>query len=254
MIRIENLSKRFDDVLVLKAINLHVRDKETLAIVGFSGAGKSVTLKHIVRLLTPDRGRVLVDGEVISEASGHRLEELRNRFGVLFQSAALLEWLSVAENVALPLREKTNLSDRQIMALVREKLAMVGLEGGDLDKAPSEISGGMRKRVGLARAIVTDPDIILYDEPTSGLDPVTSRHIDDLIHRLCLELGVTSVVVTHDLTSALTIGSRIAMLHQGRVIEVAKPKDFIKSKRPEVQEFLAAQYITKRGPWEKEHS
>jgi len=250
MIRLEKVSKRLGGTLVLKAIDLHVKTGETLVIVGFSGAGKSVTIKHMIGMLTPDRGRVLIGDEVISETSGRALQRLRRRFGVLFQSAALLEWMSAAENVALPLREKTKMSEEEIAAAVHEKLAMVGLEEDD-DKSPSELSGGMRKRVGLARAIVTNPEIILYDEPTSGLDPVTSRAIDALINRLREQLGVTSVVVTHDLMSALAIGSRIAMLHEGRIVELAEPQEFIRSQEPEVQRFLEAQYITKHGPWER---
>ncbi|MBN1674068.1 MAG: ATP-binding cassette domain-containing protein [Kiritimatiellae bacterium] len=250
MIRLEKVSKRLGAALVLKAVDLHIEERETFVIVGSSGAGKSVTLKHMVGLLTPDSGRVLVGDRVISEASGRALEQLRGQFGVLFQSGALLEWLTVGENVALPLREKTKLPEDAITARVQEKLSMVGLEH-DHHKMPSELSGGMRKRVGLARAIVTNPRIILYDEPTSGLDPVTSRLIDELINRLRRELEVTSVVVTHDLMSALSIGTRIAMLHQGRIVEIADPQAFVRSAEPEVQRFLEAQYITRRGSWER---
>ncbi|MEI6563798.1 MAG: ABC transporter ATP-binding protein [bacterium] len=250
MIQLENVTKILGTRHVLDGVNLKVLKGETLAIVGPSGTGKSVTLKHMVRLMTPDEGRVVVDGRVVSEASGKELESIRDKFGVLFQGGALLEWLNVAENVALPLREKTRLSDEEIMAKVMEKLEMVGLEK-DSEKFPAEISGGMRKRVGLARAIVTKPDIILYDEPTSGLDPVSSRMIDRLIDDLRKELGVTSVVVTHDLHSALSIATRIAMLTQGKIIELATPADFVKSQHEEVQQFLEAQFITVRGEWEK---
>ena len=204
----------------------------------------------MIRLMTPDEGRVVVDGDVVSEAAGKNLERIRDKFGVLFQGGALLEWLNVGENVALPLREKTKLTEDEIEAKVMEKLAMVGLEK-DLEKYPSEISGGMRKRVGLARAIVMDPQIILYDEPTSGLDPVSSRMIDRLIDHLKNELGVTSVVVTHDLHSALSIGTRIAMLSGGKIVEMAVPGDFVKSQVEEVQQFLESQFITVRGEWEK---
>ena len=250
MITLENVSKMLGTRRVLDGVNLEVRKGETMVIVGPSGTGKSVTLKHMVRLMTPDEGRVVVDGQVVSEASGEVLEKIRDKFGVLFQNGALLEWLNVGENVALPLREKTKLSEEEIQAKVIEKLSMVGLDK-DTEKFPSEISGGMRKRVGLARAIVMDPEIILYDEPTSGLDPVSSRMIDKLIEHLRKELGVTSVVVTHDLHSALSIGTRIAMLTGGKVVELADPAEFVKSEREEVQQFLEAQFITVRGEWEK---
>jgi phospholipid/cholesterol/gamma-HCH transport system ATP-binding protein len=250
MIRMENVTKILGERRVLDGVNLEVRRGETLFVVGPSGTGKSVTLKHMIRLMTPDEGRVVVDGDVVSEAAGKNLERIRDKFGVLFQGGALLEWLNVGENVALPLREKTKLTEDEIEAKVMEKLAMVGLEK-DLEKYPSEISGGMRKRVGLARAIVMDPQIILYDEPTSGLDPVSSRMIDRLIDHLKNELGVTSVVVTHDLHSALSIGTRIAMLTGGKIVELAVPGDFVKSQVEEVQQFLESQFITVRGEWEK---
>jgi phospholipid/cholesterol/gamma-HCH transport system ATP-binding protein len=250
MIKLENVTKILGERRILDGVNLEVRRGETLFVVGPSGTGKSVTLKHMIRLMTPDEGRVVVDGEVVSEAAGKDLERIRDKFGVLFQGGALLEWLNVAENVALPLREKTKLSEDEIDAKVMEKLTMVGLEK-DMVKYPSEISGGMRKRVGLARAIVMDPQIILYDEPTSGLDPVSSRMIDRLIDHLKNELGVTSVVVTHDLHSALSIGTRIAMLTGGKIVELATPGDFVKSQVDEVQQFLESQFITVRGEWEK---
>ncbi|MEI6515574.1 MAG: ABC transporter ATP-binding protein [bacterium] len=250
MIQLENVTKILGERRILDGVNLAIRKGETMVIVGPSGTGKSVTLKHMVRLMTPDEGRVVVDGQIISDAAGKALEQLRDKFGVLFQGGALLEWLNVGENVALPLREKTRLTEDEIQARVLEKLSMVGLEK-DMEKFPSEISGGMRKRVGLARAIVTNPEIILYDEPTSGLDPVSSRMIDRLIEQLRKELGVTSVVVTHDLHSALSIGTRIAMLTRGRIVELAEPADFVKSQQEDVQQFLESQFITIRGEWEK---
>lgn len=250
MITLEHVTKMLGGRRVLDGVDLEVRRGETLVVVGPSGTGKSVTLKHMVRLMTPDEGRVVVDGETVSEAAGTALERIREKFGVLFQGGALLEWLNVGENVALPLREKTTLKEGEIQDKIRDKLRLVGLEG-DMEKYPSEISGGMRKRVGLARAIVRDPQIILYDEPTSGLDPVSSRTIDRLIESLRQELGVTSVVVTHDLHSALSIGTRIAMLHSGRICELATPDAFVRSESPEVQQFLEAQFITRRGDWEK---
>ncbi len=235
---------------VLDGLDFEIQKGETFVIVGPSGTGKSVTLKHMVRLLTPDDGSIYVGDECINEATGSDLDRLRERFGYLFQGGALLAWLSVGENIALPLREKTDLSEEEIQARVASTLEMVEMSG-DVDKHPSEISGGMRKRAGLARAIVTEPDIVLYDEPTSGLDPVTSRTIDALIAQLQAELGVTSVVVTHDLHSALSIGSRIALLHKGRVTELATPEEFVKSDNEEVQSFLRSQFITQEGSWER---
>lgn len=251
MIRFERVVKRLGQRNVLDGVDFEINPGETFIICGPSGTGKSVTLKHMVRLLTPDSGRVVVGDDCVSEAQGRALETIRSRFGVLFQSGALLQWLSVAENVALPLREHTHKGDAEIEMLVREKLRMVELEDA-YDKQPADLSGGMRKRVALARAIITEPKIILYDEPTSGLDPVTSRTIDQLIDNMRKQLGVTSVVVTHDLHSALAIGTRIAMLNAGKVVEVSAPSEFVKSKNEVVRGFLNAQYITRRGEWEED--
>lgn len=250
MIRFEKVSKKLGRRWVLDEADFEIRKGETFVIVGSSGMGKSVSLKHMLRLLTPDRGQVWVGDECVSEASGKDLERIRARFGVLFQSGALLQWMSCGENVGLPMREHTNMANKEIDELAREKLRLVQLEDA-FDKMPADISGGMRKRVALARAIITKPDIVLYDEPTSGLDPVTSRTIDKLIDNLRKELGVTSVVVTHDLHSALAIASRIAMLNDGKIIECSAPEEFIKSENEIVRGFLDAQYITRRGGWEK---
>ena len=250
ILRFDSVTKVFGSRAVLDGMTFSIRRGETFVIVGPSGTGKSVTLKHMVRLLTPDDGSIYVDDTCINESSGRDLSALRERFGYLFQGGALLAWLSVGENIALPLREKTKLGEDEIQAKVRRVLSMVEMSDA-YDKHPSDISGGMCKRAGLARAIVTEPDIILYDEPTSGLDPVTSRTIDALIENLRKELGVTSVVVTHDLHSALSIGSRIAMIHSGKVVELSTPEEFIKSKNEEVQKFLMSQYITQRGSWER---
>ena len=243
MIRFESVTKQFGRRKVLDEISFEIREGEVFVIVGASGTGKSVTLKHMVRLLTPNAGRVMIDDVVINHAYGRELERVRERFGYLFQGGALLAWMNVFDNVALPLREKTRMGKDEIARKVRETLAMVGLEN-DGDKMPSEISGGMQKRAGLARAIVRDPEIVLYDEPTSGLDPVTARMIDQLIARLNRQIGITSVVVTHDLHSALTIGDRIAMLKNGKVAELSTPAEFRKSRNPAVREFLDAQFIT----------
>lgn len=250
MIRFEHVTKRLGNRNVLDDCCFEVANGEIFVIVGFSGAGKSVTLKHMVRLLTPDSGKVWVGDDAVSEASGPDLERIRARFGYLFQSGALLQWLDVGQNVGLPLREHTKMKDEEIDALAMEKLKLVNLEEA-WDKMPDSISGGMRKRVALARALVTKPEILLYDEPTSGLDPVTSRQIDTLIDDTRKQTGVTSIVVTHDLHSALAIGTRIAMLCEGQIIELSTPEDFVKSKNSMVQSFLEAQYITRAGDWEK---
>lgn len=250
MIRLEEVSKSFGPNVVLDRVSLAIERGETLFVVGPSGTGKSVMLKHMIRLLTPDAGRVVVGDDVISEATGGELARIRDRFGVLFQSGALMQWLSVFENVALPLRERTEMAESEICERAGVCLELVGLaEHGE--KYPDEISGGMRKRVGLARALVLKPEILLYDEPTSGLDPVSARAIDALIDDTRRKLGVTSVVVTHDLHSALSVATRIAMLTKGRIIELATPQEFIRSRRPEVMEFLESQYITREGVWER---
>lgn len=242
MIKFENVVKTFSGTPVLRGFNLHIHKGETISLVGTSGAGKSVTLKHMVRLLTPTTGDVLIDGTAINQLAGEELSAIRARFGYLFQSAALLQWLTVYENVALPLRENTNLKEKVIHDKVTSVLEKVGLTEA-AEKLPASISGGMQKRAGLARAVVTEPDILLYDEPTSGLDPVTSRTIDELIHKLKKDLGVTSVVVTHDMISALTVSDRIAMLHKGEVVEVSPPRDFLHSENEIVRGFLDSQCI-----------
>ena len=242
MIRFEHVTKRFGRKTVLDDASYEIETGETFVIVGLSGAGKSVSLRHMIRLLTPEAGRVWVGDDCVSEADGARLEKILRRFGVLFQGSALLQWLNVEDNVCLPLRQTTNRPDAEIRRIAAEKLALVGLEGAG-DKLPADISGGMRKRVGLARAIATQPEIILYDEPTSGLDPLISRQIDLLIDDLRRRLGVTSVVVTHDLYSALGIGTRVAMLHEGRFVVCAPPAEFVASEHPVVRDFLRAQGI-----------
>jgi phospholipid/cholesterol/gamma-HCH transport system ATP-binding protein len=250
MIRFENITKVLGRKAVLNNISFDIGEGETFVIVGLSGAGKSVTLKHMIRLMQPDSGNIYIDDENIVDLERAALRRVRQKFGVLFQSAALLQWMSVRDNVALPLREHTALADEEILRQVDEKLDMLSL-GDAGDKFPSDISGGMQKRVGLARAIIMNPQIVLYDEPTSGLDPVTSRKIDDLIVDMRDRLGITSVVVTHDLHSALSIGTRIMMLHEGHIVENATPEGFIHSADPTVQSFLASQYITRKGKWEE---
>ncbi len=241
MIELRDVHKSLGGREVLRGVSLEVQRGETVVIVGPSGTGKSVTLQHMVGLLTPDRGEVLVEGLNVHAATGRALEKIRDRFGVLFQSGALINWMTVYDNVALPLYEKTNLGDAEIEQRVSEALALVGLEDAG-PKMPAELSGGMRKRAGLARAIIHNPSIVLYDEPTSGLDPVMSRKIDALILDLRARLGVTSVVVTHDLRSAFTVGDRVAMLSGGRIVEIADPESFRRSNNPVIREFVDAQF------------
>lgn len=258
MIRFDNVVKRFDGREVLSGVSFTVAKGEILALVGPSGTGKTVLLKHLVRLLTPTSGRVLLEDEDISAASGSRLERIRERFGYLFQGGALLGWMTVAENVALPLREKTRLGDDEIARRVADALEAVDMADA-ADRLPAEISGGMQKRAGLARAIVRNSDIVLYDEPTSGLDPVTSVTINRLIERLNRERGITSIVVTHDIQNALLFAGRILMLKAGRVVECSTPERFVASANPDVRDFLDAQFITETGfrhmkaEYEKKH-
>ena len=223
-IEFKNVYKSFGDDKILDGVSFAVEKGEIFSIVGPSGTGKSVTLKHIVGLLSPD------DGEI---------EVKSDKIGYLFQGGALMAWLTVAENVALPLVETTSLSREKIDAKVEAALSAVGLSDA-ADKYPSEISGGMQKRAGLARAIVRESDIVLYDEPTSGLDPVTAESINRLIVRLNSERGVTSVVVTHDLASALKMSARVMLLKDGKVIECAPPQAFQKSTNSAVMSFIAA--------------
>lgn len=241
MIELRGIEKELGGKPVLRGLDLKVEAGRTMVIVGPSGTGKSVTLQHILGLLKPDCGEVLVDGEDIQRVRGKRLDALREKFGVLFQSGALINWMTVFDNVALPLMEKTDMSYAEIRAAVQEQLDMLELRDVE-DKMPSELSGGMRKRVGLARAIIRHPSIVLYDEPTSGLDPVLSRSIDRLIRDLQRRLQVTSVVVTHDLVSAFAVGDDIAMLHEGRIVATGAPDEFFQSRHPFVQEFIAAQF------------
>lgn len=224
VIEFRNVSKRLGGAPVLDGLTFSVGKGEIFSVVGPSGTGKSVTLKHIVGLMYPDSGEVVTSTDHI---------------GYLFQSGALLAWMTVYENVALPLVETTKLSDGEIDTKVMDALRAVGLEG-DAEKYPSEISGGMQKRAGLARAIVCDAEVILYDEPTSGLDPVTSAHIMRLIRDMRDKRGVTSVVVTHDLASAIKTSDRIMLVSGGRAVVCATPAEFAASRDPQVVEFLSA--------------
>ncbi len=215
-IRLTNVFRAFGDNRVLRGLDLEVMDGETLRVIGFSGAGKSVVLKHIVGLIRPDSGDVVVDGQNLSELDVEELNELRRDVGYVFQFAALFDSMNVADNVAMGLRRVPGMYEEEIDSRVRDCLALVDLDGIE-DRYPSQLSGGMLKRAGLARAIATKPKYLLYDEPTTGLDPVTVTVIDRLILRMKEELGVTGIVITHDMASAYRISDRIAMLHDGRI-------------------------------------
>lgn len=216
MIEIDSISKSFDGVPALQDVSLDIWDNETFCIIGRSGSGKSVLLRHILKLVLPDEGRVLIDGAPLDELTYGELRELRRKFGVLFQQGALFDSMSALENVAFPLSTFSELSDEEINARAEECLRLVDLPDKG-DRLPSELSGGQQKRVGLARAIAVEPEYLLYDEPTSGLDPETSRTIDELIARLGREIECTSVVVSHDIHSVLRIADRVAFLHEGRL-------------------------------------
>jgi len=242
MIEIIDLHKSFGDHPVLRGVNLTVEKGESMTVIGGSGSGKSVLIKHIIGLLFPDKGRVIVDGQVINKLDEFGLNEVRKKFGMLFQMAALFDSLSVWENVGFSLKQHTKLSDREIRKIATEKLALVGLKDVE-DKMPSELSGGMKKRVGLARAICMDAAIILYDEPTTGLDPITADSINDLIVDLRKKLGVTSVAITHDMQSAYKISDRIAMLYKGEIQEIGTPDQIRNTENPIVRQFITGSAV-----------
>lgn len=237
-IQIERLARSFDGHSVLNGVDLDVEGGESIVVIGQSGCGKSVLLKHLVRLMDPDQGRILLDGIDISTLRGRQLTKLRSRIGMLFQSAALFDSLTVAENVGLGLKESRMYSKAEIDDIVAEKLEMVGL-GSAADKLPADLSGGMRKRAGLARAIASSPELLLYDEPTTGLDPITADLINDLIVDLNQKLKVTSLAVTHDMVSAYKIADRIIMLYEGKVEFDGTPDEIRGSSNPVVRQFIS---------------
>jgi phospholipid/cholesterol/gamma-HCH transport system ATP-binding protein len=237
MIEIIDLHKAFAENSVLKGVNLTINTGETMTIIGRSGEGKSVLLKLIIGLLKPDRGMILVDGIDITRLNHNQIFNLRRRFGMLFQSSALLDSMTVDENVGLPLREHSGYPESKIRIIVAEKLAQVGLVNIE-NKKPAELSGGMKKRVGLARAIAMNPDYVLYDEPTTGLDPITADAINLLIIHLKNALNITSIAVTHDMVSAYKISDRMAMLHDGRIIFTGTPDEVRNCPDPVVQQFI----------------
>jgi len=237
MIEIINLCKSFNGHKVLDNLNLNISSGETTVVIGRSGCGKSVLLKHIIGLMKPDSGQILIDGRDVSKISDKELNLLRLKFGMLFQGAALFDSLNVLENVAFGMIEHTDASKEEILKRVKECLVLVGLKGIE-DKKPAELSGGMRKRVGLARAICMRPQIMLYDEPTTGVDPIMGDSINDLIVELHNKLKVTSIAVTHDMTSAYKIADRIAMLYNGQIIATGVPKEIVETKDPIVRQFI----------------
>jgi phospholipid/cholesterol/gamma-HCH transport system ATP-binding protein len=237
MIEIINLCKSFNSHQVLDNLNLTINSGETTVIIGRSGCGKSVLLKHIIGLLKPDSGQVIIDGKDATMMDEKELHALRLKFGMLFQGAALFDSLNVHDNVAFNLLEHANMKAAEIDKAVKESLALVGLKGIE-DKKPAELSGGMQKRVGLARAICMRPQIILYDEPTTGVDPIMGDAINDLIIELHNKLKITSIAVTHDMKSAYKIADRIAMLYNGRIITVGTPDEIENTKDPIVRQFI----------------
>jgi phospholipid/cholesterol/gamma-HCH transport system ATP-binding protein len=237
MIEIQDLHKSFGNKVVLAGLTLTIERGETMVVIGGSGSGKSVLLKHVIGLMKPDKGRVVVDGQEVGGLNETQLTDVRKKFGMLFQGAALFDSLSVWENVGFSLIQHSKLRPREIKDIAREKLALVGLKGVE-DLMPAELSGGMKKRVGLARAIAHDPQIMLYDEPTTGLDPIMADVINELIIRLKGQLKMTSIAITHDMTSAYKIADRIAMLYLGQIQEVGTPDDIRASRNPIVRQFI----------------
>ncbi|MBC7693757.1 MAG: ABC transporter ATP-binding protein [Methylotenera sp.] len=244
-IRLENVFKSFRGGRdqVLKGVNLDFPAGKLTYILGSSGAGKSVTLKHILGLLRPDSGSVWVEGKDMATLTGKELSQQRLHFGMLFQNAALFDDMTIFENVAFPLREHTKMTEQEISDEVKRALSVLGMPEG-YDKFPNELSGGMKKRVALARAIIRHPAILLYDEPTTGLDPVTRTTVDELIETLKRELGLTSIVISHDIPSALLLADQIAFLHKGEIVFWGTPKEFRKAEHPAIQAFLKAEQRT----------
>lgn len=237
VVQFEGISKLLAGRKILDKLTFDVREGETFVIIGYSGTGKSVTLRHMVGLMAPDEGSIRVEGEEITTMTRRELEIMRRKFGVLFQSGALIAWLTLFENVELPLLEHTKMSRKKRAEIVQQKLEIVNL-WQDREKYPAEISGGMKKRAGLARALALDPGIVLYDEPTSGLDPVIANEIDKLINSLKREHHMTQIVVTHDMNSAFEIGDRIGMFYKGSMIQIGTPEEIQTSSIPEVQHFI----------------
>jgi len=237
MIEIKDLRKSFESKVVLDGVDLTIEKGKITCIIGRSGEGKSVLIKHIIGLLRPDSGKIMLDDVDITALKEREFNEMRKRFGMLFQGAALFDSMTVAENVGFPLIEHTDLNDEDVLKIVKEKLRRVGLEGVEY-LMPAELSGGMKKRVGLARAIVMDPEIVLFDEPTAGLDPIMSDSIGDLVLETQRALQTTYIVITHDITLTYKIADKIAMLHEGRIIEQGSVEEMKSNQNPIVRQFL----------------
>jgi len=237
MLRLENVHKRYGDQEVLRGVSFHVKEGSVPTMIGRSGAGKSVLLRHLIGLEKPDSGSIFIDKEDITRMTARDLNRVRRRFGVLFQEAALFDSLSARENVAFPIREHLKLSEKEIQDLVDAKLAKVGMLR-DADKFPSELSGGMRKRTGLARALALDPEIVFFDEPTSGLDPITRGTIYRLIEGTHSEQSITYFIASHDIEGALEFSDEVMMLYQGRVIAHGTPEEIRNSTDPVVHQFI----------------
>jgi phospholipid/cholesterol/gamma-HCH transport system ATP-binding protein len=247
IIQLVDLHKSFGGNQVLQGINLEVPTGTTLVILGGSGSGKSVIMKHMIGLLKPDSGKVIIDGQDIVPFNDSQLGTVREKFGMVFQGAALFDSMNVYENVTFPLREhRKKMSEKEIRTLVDDKLAMLGLKDID-DKYPDELSGGMRKRVGLARAIILNPKIVLYDEPTTGLDPITTDYVDEMILAAKKHLGVSSVVISHDIASAFKVADQIAFLYQGVIVAKGTPSELRKFQHPKLQEFLGTWFGKNEG-------
>ena len=239
MIKVIDLHKTFRGQAVLKGVNLELETGRITTIIGGSGSGKTVLLKHLNALLRPDRGKVMVGGADITRLSDRELNDIRRKFGVLFQGAALLDSMTLYDNVAFPLREKTRMTEREIQKRAEERLDQVGLAGMGY-KYPAEVSGGMKKRAGLARALAMEPEIVLFDEPTTGLDPVLGKSIHDLIRKMHATFGFTGVIVSHDIPEVFQISDRVAMLANGVIVEVGSTQEFLASKNSLVRQFLQA--------------
>jgi phospholipid/cholesterol/gamma-HCH transport system ATP-binding protein len=236
-IRVVNLQKSFGENHVLRGVHLEIQQGESMVVIGGSGSGKTVLIKCIIGLIRPDGGEIYVDGLEITSLNERRLNEVRKKFGMLFQGGALFDSMKVWENVGFGLRQQTRLGEEEIRRIATEKLRLLGLKDVE-DLMPAELSGGMKKRVSLARAIALEPEMLLYDEPTAGIDPVVADAINELIIQMREKLNVTSIAITHDMKSAYKIGDRIAMLYQGKIIEVGTPDDIKNSPNPIVQQFI----------------
>ncbi|MDE2216671.1 MAG: ABC transporter ATP-binding protein [Planctomycetota bacterium] len=237
MIEVVDLYKSFNDHEVLKGVNLKVEKGQSLALIGGSGKGKSVLLKHIIGLTKPDRGKILIDNQDISRLRGKALKQLKERCGIVFQGGALFDSLTVFENIAFPLREKTKMKAQQIRDVVFTELARVGLSGAE-NKYPAEISGGMKKRVALARCLVMNPEIVLFDEPTTGLDPLIGKAIHKLIRECQKSLKYTAIIVTHEIPAIFSLVDRVAMLFDGKILAIGTPEEIQASKNPMVHQFI----------------